>query len=60
MERLGIAEEMKQKTKLMDGGGQNPKAVSAGEIQRIPQQAHAPSFLRPLFPQREQHSGRIK
>jgi molybdate transport system substrate-binding protein len=33
MERLGIAEEMKQKTKLMGGGGQNPKAVAAGEIE---------------------------
>ena len=27
MARLGIAEEMKPKTKLMGGGGQNPKAI---------------------------------
>ena len=33
MERLGIAEEMKPKTKLMGGGGQNPKAVAAGEVE---------------------------
>ena len=33
MQRLGIAEEMKPKTKLMGGGGQNPKAVAAGEIE---------------------------
>jgi len=33
MDRLGIAEEIKRKTKLMGGGGQNPKAVSAGEIE---------------------------
>lgn len=33
MERLGIAEEMKTKTKLMGGGGQNPKAVAAGEVE---------------------------
>ena len=28
-----IAEEMKAKTKLMGGGGQNPKAVAAGEVE---------------------------
>ena len=33
MQRLGIAEEMKPKTKLMGGGGQNPKAVAAGEVE---------------------------
>jgi molybdate transport system substrate-binding protein len=33
MERLGIAEEMKTKTQLMGGGGQNPKAVAAGEVE---------------------------
>ena len=33
MERLGIAEEMKAKTKLMGGGGQNPKAVASGEVE---------------------------
>ena len=33
MERLGIAEEMKTKTKLLGGGGQNPKAVAAGEVE---------------------------
>jgi molybdate transport system substrate-binding protein len=33
MQRLGIAEEMKSKTKLMGGGGQNPKAVAAGDVE---------------------------
>ncbi len=33
MERLGIAEDMKPKTKLMGGGGQNPRAVAAGEVE---------------------------
>ena len=33
MERLGIAEAMKPKTKLLGGGGQNPRAVAAGEVQ---------------------------
>jgi molybdate transport system substrate-binding protein len=33
MERLGIAEEMRPKTKLMGGGGQNPRAVAAGEVE---------------------------
>jgi molybdate transport system substrate-binding protein len=33
MERLGIAEEMRVKTKLMGGGGQNPRAVAAGEVE---------------------------
>jgi molybdate transport system substrate-binding protein len=33
MKRLGIADEMKQKTKLMGGAGQNPKAVAAGEVE---------------------------
>jgi molybdate transport system substrate-binding protein len=30
---LEIAEEMKPKTKLMGGGGQNPRAVAAGEVE---------------------------
>lgn len=33
MERLGIAEEMRVKTRLMGGGGQNPRAVAAGEVE---------------------------
>jgi molybdate transport system substrate-binding protein len=33
MERLGIAEQMKAKTKLMGGGGQNPRAVAAGDVE---------------------------
>jgi molybdate transport system substrate-binding protein len=33
MERLGIAEQMRPKTKLMGGGGQNPRAVAAGEVE---------------------------
>ncbi len=33
MERLGIAEEMKPKTKLMGGSGKNPRAVAAGEVE---------------------------
>lgn len=33
MERLGIAEEMRAKTKTLGGGGQNPRAVAAGHIQ---------------------------
>lgn len=33
MERLGIAQEIKPKTKLLGGGGQNPRAVSAGEVE---------------------------
>ena len=33
IERLGIAEQVKAKTTLMSGGGQNPKAVAAGEIE---------------------------
>lgn len=33
LERLGISEEMKPKTKLMEGGGQNPRAVAAGEVE---------------------------
>ncbi len=33
MQRLGIAEEMKPKTKLLRGGGQNPRAVAAGEVE---------------------------
>lgn len=33
MERLGIAEQMKPKTKLLGGGGQNPRAVASGEVQ---------------------------
>ena len=33
MERLGIAEQMKSKTKLMGGGGQNPRAVATGAVE---------------------------
>jgi molybdate transport system substrate-binding protein len=33
MERLGIAEEMKPKTRLMGGGGQNPRDVAAGDVE---------------------------
>jgi molybdate transport system substrate-binding protein len=33
MQRLGIAEQMKPKTKLLGGGGQNPRAVAAGEVE---------------------------
>jgi molybdate transport system substrate-binding protein len=33
MERLGLAEEMKPKTTLLGGGGQNPRAVAAGRVQ---------------------------
>ena len=33
MERLGIAEQMKTKTRLLGGGGQNPRAVAAGEVE---------------------------
>jgi molybdate transport system substrate-binding protein len=33
MERLAIADEMRPKTKLMGGGGQNPRAVAAGEVE---------------------------
>ncbi len=33
MERLGIAEQMKPKTKVLGGGGQNPKAVAAGDVE---------------------------
>jgi molybdate transport system substrate-binding protein len=33
MERLGIADEVRPKTTLMGGGGKNPRAVAAGEIQ---------------------------
>ncbi len=33
MERLGIADAMKPKTKFMGGGGQNPRAVAAGEVE---------------------------
>lgn len=33
MERLGIAEQMRPKTKLLGGGGQNPRAVATGEVQ---------------------------
>ena len=33
MERLGIAEEMKARTKLLGGGGQNPRAVAAGDVE---------------------------
>jgi molybdate transport system substrate-binding protein len=33
MERLGIAEELQAKTKLMGGGGQNPRAVATGDVE---------------------------
>jgi molybdate transport system substrate-binding protein len=33
MERLGLAQEMKPKTMLLGGGGQNPRAVAAGRVQ---------------------------
>lgn len=33
MERLGIADEMRPKTRLLGGGGQNPRAVAAGEVE---------------------------
>jgi len=33
LEKLGIAKELEPKTKLMGGGGQNPKAVAAGEVE---------------------------
>jgi molybdate transport system substrate-binding protein len=33
MRRLGIAEEMQPKTKLLGGGGQNPRAVAAGDVE---------------------------
>jgi molybdate transport system substrate-binding protein len=33
MQRLGIAEQMKPKTRLLGGGGQNPRAVAAGEVE---------------------------
>jgi molybdate transport system substrate-binding protein len=33
MERLGIADEMRPKTKFLGGGGQNPRAVATGEVQ---------------------------
>jgi molybdate transport system substrate-binding protein len=33
MERLGIADEMRPKTKFLGGGGQNPRAVAAGDVQ---------------------------
>jgi molybdate transport system substrate-binding protein len=33
MQRLGIAEQMKSKTKLLGGGGQNPRAVADGEVE---------------------------
>ena len=30
---LSIAEQMKPKTRLLGGGGQNPRAVAAGEVE---------------------------
>ena len=33
MKRLGIAEAMRPKTKLLGGGGQNPRAVAAGDVE---------------------------
>lgn len=33
IERLGLAHEMKAKTTLLSGGGQNPRAVAAGRVQ---------------------------
>ena len=32
IDKLGLAEELKPKTKLMSGGGQNPRAVAAGDV----------------------------
>jgi molybdate transport system substrate-binding protein len=31
--KLGIAEELRSRTRLMGGGGQNPKAVASGEVE---------------------------
>ncbi len=33
IERLGIAEKIRPKTKLLGGGGQNPRAVAAGDVE---------------------------
>lgn len=33
IDRLGITEQMKSKTRLMGGGGQNPRAVAAGDVE---------------------------
>jgi len=33
MQRLGIAEQMKAKTRILGGGGQNPRAVAAGDVE---------------------------
>jgi molybdate transport system substrate-binding protein len=33
IERLGLGQEMKPKTMLLGGGGQNPRAVAAGRVQ---------------------------
>ena len=33
MVRLGIVDEMRPKTRLLGGGGQNPRAVAAGDVQ---------------------------
>lgn len=33
MERLGIADQVKPKVKLLGGGGQNPKAVADGDVE---------------------------
>ena len=33
MERLGIADQVKRKVKLLGGGGQNPKAVADGDVE---------------------------
>lgn len=33
MERLGIADELRPKTKLLGGGGQNPRAVASGDVE---------------------------
>jgi molybdate transport system substrate-binding protein len=33
LEKLGIAEELRSRTRLMGGGGQNPRAVASGEVE---------------------------
>ncbi|MSQ72783.1 MAG: ABC transporter substrate-binding protein [Betaproteobacteria bacterium] len=33
MDRLGIGDELRPKTKRLGGGGQNPRAVAAGEVE---------------------------
>jgi molybdate transport system substrate-binding protein len=33
LQRLGIADQLKSRTKLLGGGGQNPRAVASGEVE---------------------------